>query len=209
MRPSGWKVILVGAVCWQCASLLVAADGKPVAAADLKTAADRASYMIGRNIAKTFKDQSMEVNPDAVFQGFRDAFKGAPSLVSDKDAEAAIEQFQTDAAMKLQERAKVEGEKNKKEGAAFLAANGKKPDVKTLPSGLEYKVLVEGKGRKPRINDGVKADYRGTLIDGTEFDSSYKRGEPAVFELRGVIPGWTEALAIDADRFEIPVVHSG
>jgi FKBP-type peptidyl-prolyl cis-trans isomerase FklB len=116
--------------------------------------------------------------------------------MTDEEVKTAISGLQKDLQAKQQERAKVQGEKNKKEGEAFLAQNKTKAGVKTLPSGLQYKVITEGKGKTPKANDTVTVQYKGTLIDGTEFDSSYKRGQPATFPVNGVIKGWTEALQL-------------
>jgi FKBP-type peptidyl-prolyl cis-trans isomerase len=126
--------------------------------------------------------------------GLKDALSGGKTLLTDEEARQAMMAFQTEMRAKQQEKRKAEGEKSKKEGEAFLAENKKKEGVKVTPSGLQYKVVTTGSGPKPTTNDSVIAHYRGTLIDGTEFDSSYKRGEPTTFAVTGVIKGWTEAL---------------
>lgn len=158
---------------------------------DLKTLKDRASYAIGMNIGRSMKQQGVEVSPELFARGLRDALGGDKFLLTDQEAEEALTQFQEEAVNSLLER-------QKKEGAAYLAANGKKPDVKTTPTGLQYKILKAGAGPKPKADDTVTAHYRGTLIDGKEFDNSYKRGEPLVLQVNGVIPGWTEALQLMA-----------
>jgi FKBP-type peptidyl-prolyl cis-trans isomerase FklB len=117
-------------------------------------------------------------------------------LMTDDEARAALMQLQAEVRNKQQEKMKVAGEMNKKEGAEFLEANKTKEGVVTLPSGLQYKILTEGTGPKPAASDTVVCNYRGTLISGTEFDSSYKRGQPASFPVNGVIKGWTEALQL-------------
>ena len=122
--------------------------------------------------------------------------RDAKTLLSDKEAQEVMMTFQKEQMAKLNENARKLGEKNKKEGETFLAENKKKPGVVTLPSGLQYKILKEGTGRNPKATDTVVTHYRGTLLDGKEFDSSYKRGEPATFPLNGVIRGWTEALQL-------------
>jgi FKBP-type peptidyl-prolyl cis-trans isomerase FklB len=117
-------------------------------------------------------------------------------LMTEQESKDTIMALQKELQTKQQEQVKAAGEKNKKEGAAFLASNKSKEGVVTLPSGLQYKVLAEGKGKTPKADDTVTVQYRGTLIDGTEFDSSYKRGQPATFPVNGVIKGWTEALQL-------------
>jgi FKBP-type peptidyl-prolyl cis-trans isomerase FklB len=116
--------------------------------------------------------------------------------MSDKDMDETMKSFQQEMSTKMQAKQKIEGDKNKKEGEAFLEANKKKDGVITLPSGLQYKILKEGSGAKPTATQTVKCNYRGTLIDGKEFDSSYKRGEPTEFPVGQVIKGWTEALQL-------------
>ena len=117
-------------------------------------------------------------------------------MLSEEEMRTVMTAFQKEMAAKQAEMMKSQGEKNKKEGEAFLAENKKKEGVKTLASGLQYKVIKEGTGKTPKATDKVSTHYQGTLIDGTEFDSSYKRGEPATFPVNGVIPGWTEALQL-------------
>ena len=126
---------------------------------------------------------------EALVKGLREALAGEQTLLSEKEVREVIQGYQ------IELRAKQE-EKSKQEGAAFLLENGKKPGVTTLPSGLQYKVITAGTGPKPTANDSVKCHYRGTLINGKEFDSSYSRNQPAVFPVRGVIAGWTEALQL-------------
>jgi FKBP-type peptidyl-prolyl cis-trans isomerase len=121
---------------------------------------------------------------------------GGKTLLTDEEVRAALMQLQKDMQEKMQAKAAAEGDANKKEGDAFLAANKTKEGVVTLPSGLQYKILKPGSGPKPTASDSVVCNYKGTLINGTEFDSSYKRGEPATFPVTGVIKGWTEALQL-------------
>ena len=149
------------------------------------------------------KGQSIEVDSQALARGIMDAISGSKPLLSDQELQQTMMAFQQELqarqrgmAAKQAEASKAVGEKNQKEGAAFLAENAKKPGVKTLPSGLQYKVVKEGTGPMPKATDQVKTHYRGTLIDGTVFDSSYKRGEPATFGVSDVIAGWTEALQL-------------
>ena len=163
---------------------------------ELKDQKDKVSYGIGINIGKNLKRQSVEVNPDILLQGIKDALSGGKTLMTDQEVNETMMNFQKDMMAKQQARTKELGEKNKKDGDAFLAENKKKEGVITLPSGLQYKVIKEGDGKIPTANDTVTVNYRGTLIDGTEFDSSYKRGQPATFPVKGVIPGFSEALQL-------------
>ncbi|MGA8492476.1 MAG: FKBP-type peptidyl-prolyl cis-trans isomerase [Terriglobales bacterium] len=162
----------------------------------LKTEKDKVSYAIGMNIGTTLHRQSVDVDPKILQQGLEDAMAGGKTLLSEAEARATLNEFQADMRKKMQEKMQAEGEANKKEGDAFLAANKAKEGVVTLPSGLQYKILTPGTGPKPTATDSVICNYRGTLIDGKEFDSSYKRGQPATFPVSGVIKGWTEALQL-------------
>ncbi|MEW6323862.1 MAG: FKBP-type peptidyl-prolyl cis-trans isomerase [Nitrospirota bacterium] len=173
--------------------------GAPISAAAADEPAGKkhdVSYSIGMDIGATLKRQSLELDPDAVAAGLKDALTGAKTKLTAEQAREILTTFQEELRAKAEERAAQLAEKNKKEGEAFLAENKKKAGVKTLPSGLQYKVLTEGKGKLPKATDTVTAHYRGTLIDGTEFDSSYQRGEPATFPVTGLIAGWTEALQL-------------
>ncbi len=158
----------------------------------LKDQKDKISYIIGMDIGNNLKKQSMSVNPKILAKGIEDALAGAKPLLTEQEIQETMMAFQKEMMAKQAEVAK----KNKTEGEAFLAENKKKEGVKTLPSGLQYKVIKAGTGKKPKANDTVTVNYRGTLINGTEFDSSYKRGQPATFQVSGVIPGWTEALQL-------------
>ena len=162
----------------------------------LKDQKDKLSYSIGMNIGNNFKKQSIDVNPDVLIQGIKDALSGGKTLMTEQEVNETLMNFQKEMMAKQMARQKELGEKNKKEGEAFLAENMKKEDVKTLPSGLQYKVIKEGDGKTPKITDTVTVHYRGTLVDGTEFDSSYTRGQPATFPVKGVIAGLTEALQL-------------
>jgi FKBP-type peptidyl-prolyl cis-trans isomerase FklB len=142
------------------------------------------------------KKFDIDVNADLYFKGMKDALSGGSILLTEQEIKSTIMSMQKDLQAKQQEKMKAQGEKGKKEGDAFLAENKKKEGVKTLPSGLQYKVITEGKGKSPKDTDTVTVHYKGTLIDGTEFDSSYKRSEPASFPVNGVIKGWTEALQL-------------
>lgn len=162
----------------------------------LKDQKDKISYSIGVNIGSSVKaqtqQQGLQLSPDMVAAGLKDALSGGKTLLTEQEVKDTLMALQRDMMSKQSEV----GDKNKKDGEAFLAENKKKAGVKTLPSGLQYQVIKEGKGQKPKATDTVKANYKGTLIDGTEFDSSEKHGEPATFPLGNVIPGWTEALQL-------------
>jgi len=162
----------------------------------LATQRDKVSYAIGMNIGTNLHRQSVDVDPKLLQQGLQDALSGGKTLLSEDEARATLTEFQTEVRKKQQEKMQQAGEANKKEGDAFLVANKSKEGVVALPSGLQYKILSAGTGPKPAASDSVVCNYRGTLIDGKEFDSSYKRGQPATFPVGGVIKGWTEALQL-------------
>jgi FKBP-type peptidyl-prolyl cis-trans isomerase FklB len=162
----------------------------------LTTQKDKVSYALGMNLGTNLHKQSVEVDPNILRQGLEDALAGGKTLLSEDEARAALTELQNDLRKKQQEKMQQAGEANKKEGEAFLAANKAKDGVVTLPSGLQYKILTSGTGPKPTASDSVVCNYRGTLIDGKEFDSSYTRGQPATFPVGGVIKGWTEALQL-------------
>jgi len=162
----------------------------------LKSEKEKISYIIGMDIGSNFKKQSVDIDPDALGRGIKDALSGAKPQLSDQEARETMASFEKEMRAKQEEIRKTAGEKNKIEGEKFLAENKSKEGVQTLPSGLQYKVTTPGKGKKPQLTDTVIAHYRGTLIDGTEFDSSYRRGQPASFPVNGVIRGWTEALQL-------------
>lgn len=157
---------------------------------------NRISYTIGLNIGKDFASQEMEVDPEVLLMGVKDAMEGREPRLSEEEMIAEIQAFQQEMQARQMEQAKELAEKNLKEGEAFLAENAQQEGVVVLDSGLQYKVLEEGDGPSPSVDSTVTVHYRGTLIDGTEFDSSYSRNEPATFPVSGVIPGWTEALPL-------------
>lgn len=159
-----------------------------------KDSKDKTSYVLGMQIGRQLKQMGAELNPDMYLKGVKDSYSGEKTLLTEEEARQAMMAWQTEMRAKQQEKRKAEGEQNKQKGEEFLAENKKKEGVKTTASGLQYKVITTGSGPKPTTNDTVITHYRGTLIDGTEFDSSYKRGEPATFPVTGVIKGWTEAL---------------
>jgi len=165
------------------------AEEKPPQLKDLK---DKASYSFGLNIGLNLQRQSIELNQDAFMAGLKDGVAGRKPLLSEQEVREAMMAFEKDMQQKKADVAK----KNTAEGEKFLAENKSKEGVKTTASGLQYKVLKEGSGAQPKAADSVTVNYRGTLLDGTEFDSSYKRGQPATFPVGGVIKGWTEALQL-------------
>lgn len=161
----------------------------------LTTDRQKESYALGMNIAKGMKAQSIDVDPAIVARAIQDVLSGAKPLLTDDEAMAELKQLQTDVRTKQEVERKELGDKNLKEGEAFLAANKDKAGVVTLPDGLQYKVLTQGNGPMPTANDKVVCQYRGTLLDGTEFDSSAKHGGNATLPVAGtMIKGWTEAL---------------
>ena len=161
---------------------------------NFKDQKDKVSYIIGLDIGANLKKQAVDINPDILIKGVKDALSGNKPSLTEQEINSTIAAFQKEMKEKQEEMMKKAGEKNKKEGEVFLAGNKKKEGVVTLPSGLQYKVIKNGNGKKPKLTDTVTTNYKGTLIDGTEFDSSYKRGQPASFQVNGVIAGWTEAL---------------
>lgn len=165
-----------------------------------KNTTDKFSYALGMNVGENLRENlrrgSVEFNPDVVAQGLKDSLAGSKTALTDDQARAILMQVQNDIRAKQEERQEKAAEENKKAGDAFLAANKGKEGIITLPDGLQYKVLTAGSGPKPTTSDTVVCNYRGTLINGTEFDSSYKRGQPTTFPLNGVIKGWTEALQL-------------
>ena len=209
--------------CMVVAGLLTAAEveGKKAAPAEagkaapsgkeaekeLKTLPERAGYAIGFNMGKQFQAQSIDVDLASLIRGLKDGFSAGNCKLSDSELAETMATFQKEMASRHAERLKQAdpkggadrskaAEKNLSEGAAFLAGNKTKPGVITLESGLQYKVLEKGTGAIPKATDTVSTHYRGTLINGTEFDSSYSRGQPASFPVSRVIKGWTEALQL-------------
>jgi len=171
-------------------------SAKKPAAVTLQTEKDKASYAIGLNIGTNMKKDNVDIDPDLLAKGMRDAMAGNKPLLTDEEVKAVLTDLQNTVRKRQQEVFQQSVEKNKQEGEAFLSANKGKPGVVALPSGLQYKILQPGNGPKPTAADTVVCNYRGTLVDGTEFDSSYKRGQPATFGVTQVIKGWTEALQL-------------
>lgn len=163
-----------------------------------KNEKEKLSYAVGMGMGKNLERQGIEVNPELLLKGLKDVLgKGKPRL-SEAEFKKTMQSLNARLRAKQKNRQSQLGQTNKKEGAAFLARNKRKKGVVTLPSGLQYRVLRKGKGKKPGPGNQVVTHYRGTLLDGKEFDSSYKRGQPATFPVKGVIAGWTEALQLMA-----------
>jgi FKBP-type peptidyl-prolyl cis-trans isomerase FklB len=174
-------------------SATAATKPKPLA---LVTDKDKQSYAIGLNVGKSLHRDSIDVEPKFLLQGIEDALGDGKLLLTDDEIKTVMTALQTQVRQQQEAKRLALAESNKKDGAAFLAANATKEGVVTLPSGLQYKVMTAGTGPKPSATDSVVCNYRGTLLDGTEFDSSYKRGEPMTIRVGGVIKGWTEALQL-------------
>jgi FKBP-type peptidyl-prolyl cis-trans isomerase FklB len=168
----------------------------PAEKIDPKDAAAIASYGIGMNMGRSIKADGVDIDLASFLQGIQDGLKAAKSKYTPEQVRAAMVIFQRDMQAKQEELQKTLGDKNRREGQVFLTKNKAKAGVKTLPSGLQYEVIRAGKGATPKAGDTVKVHYEGTLLDGTVFDSSINRKEPAVFPVRGVIRGWTEALQL-------------
>ena len=209
MKPASLALLILGATAVPAlaqnnaapAPVAVPASDTNSAAAvagRFKDAMEKNSYSIGVMLASDMKRNlqrgGYEVDPAVVAKAFSAFFTGQATTVTETEAQAVVRAYSMDLRQKAEEKRKAESDKNKTDGAAFLAANKAKEGDITLPSGLQYKVLTNGTGAKPTTNDTVTVHYRGTLIDGTEFDSSIGRGQPATFRVTGVIKGWTEAL---------------
>lgn len=156
------------------------------------TLQEKISYIIGRDMAANLKKQGIDIEAEAFMKGLNEVIAGQPSSLTQQDIQMAMTALQQE----MQEKQGAQGSQNQEAGEAFLAENKNKEGIKTLPSGLQYQVLEEGNGKSPASSDKVTTHYHGTLIDGTVFDSSYERGQPATFPVNGVIAGWTEALQL-------------
>ncbi len=172
---------------------------------ELKDLKDRESYSLGYQFGQNMKGQPIDLNLDVYTSGIRDALGGKNPQMTSEEIRTTIMELQKRVMAAQQKGLKEQAEKNLSESKAFLAKNGEKEGMKTLQSGLQYKALTEGSGKTPKAEDTVTVHYKGTLIDGTEFDSSYKRGQPATFQVNGVIKGWTEALQLmkEGSRWQI------
>jgi FKBP-type peptidyl-prolyl cis-trans isomerase FklB len=178
------------------ATVLVASIGLAQDKTELKDQKEKASYAIGLELGNSLKKGKMDVNTNTLVKGLNDGLSGAKPLLTEDQVKETMTTLQKEMMEKQAAAAKEAGEKNAEAGKKFLDENKKKEGVKTTASGLQYKVLNEGKGESPKETDMVITNYKGTLLDGTEFDSSYKRNEPATFPVNRVIKGWTEALLL-------------
>ena len=160
----------------------------------LATEKDKQSYAIGLNVGQSLHRDGIVVDPRILVRGLQDAMAGGKVLLTDDQIKTVMTDLKNQVRQEQEAKRLAAAETNKKNGAAFLAANATKPGVVTLPDGLQYKILTAGTGPKPSADDKVVCNYRGMLLDNTEFDSSYKRGQPTTFPVTGVIKGWTEAL---------------
>jgi FKBP-type peptidyl-prolyl cis-trans isomerase len=162
----------------------------------LKTDNEKESYAMGMNLGMGLRRQGMTLDPALLARGMKDSMTGGKTALTEDEARTVIQKLQGDVRQKMEAKAHEEGTTNRKQGEDFLAANKGKDGIVTLPSGLQYKIETAGTGPKPTTTDTVTCNYRGTLIEGKEFDSSYKRGQPTSFPVSGVIKGWTEALQL-------------
>ncbi len=181
-------------------------NGAKKAQGPLQTQKDKVSYSIGMSIGRSFKQQDLDLDLDRVRQGIVDGQSGAKGMLTDSQMQSTMAEFQGQMMAKMDSLNQKKSVENLKKSQDFLAQNGKAEGVKTTASGLEYKVLKSGTSKvSPKATDTVTVDYVGTLLDGTEFDSSIKRGTPATFPVSGVIPGWTEALQLmhTGDKFKL------
>ena len=184
-------VIAITSLCFFSHSALAAPE-----AVQLKDKKDKISYSLGADIGKSIKIQKIELNPEAFMAGIREGQAEKFTSLSEDEIKQTLMALQTEMLEKQKEEMKKLAAKNKTEGEKFLADNKKQKGIVTLPDGLQYRIIKKGSGETPKSTDTVVTHYRGKLVNGTEFDSSYTRGEPAKFVVNGVIPGWTEALQL-------------
>jgi FKBP-type peptidyl-prolyl cis-trans isomerase FklB len=192
-RSTKMRQLLAAALC---AALALSGVANAADAPELKSEKEKLSYSVGMDIGSNLKRQSIEVDPELLAKGFKDSYSGGKTLLTEEESRQAIQNFQKQMMAKQAEAMKQQAEKNKAEGEKFLAENKGKEGVKATASGLQYKVIRAGTGSSPTADNTVEVHYRGTLIDGKEFDSSYSRNQTAVFPVSGVIPGWTEGLQL-------------
>ncbi|HYV30345.1 MAG TPA: FKBP-type peptidyl-prolyl cis-trans isomerase [Candidatus Binatia bacterium] len=183
------RLALIAGLALGSALSLGAADDTP-----FKSPKEKASYALGMNMGKQLRQGDADIDTEIYMKALKEALSGGKLLLTDEQMREALMALSTEIRAKSAEKSKREGEKNKKEGEAFLAENKKKEGIITTASGLQYRVETKGTGKIPGSNDTVVCHYRGTLLNGDEFDSSYKRSEPMSFPVTGVIKGWTEAL---------------
>jgi FKBP-type peptidyl-prolyl cis-trans isomerase FklB len=187
MKPLAASLVLAGF----CASPLQAADRL-----DLDDGKARLSYGIGMNLGTQWRDQEVDVDPDILLQGMKDAMRGGPTLLTEEQMRQTLTSYQEQHRNRQMAKRQEMAETNLTQSRQFLEGNRNQPGVVELPSGLQYRIVEKGEGESPKATDQVTVHYRGTLIDGTEFDSSHRRGAPASFNVSGVIPGWTEGLQL-------------
>ncbi|HHT0593796.1 TPA: FKBP-type peptidyl-prolyl cis-trans isomerase N-terminal domain-containing protein [Legionella anisa] len=183
--------LVTAAVMGLAMSTVMAAD-----ATSLVTDKDKLSYSIGADLGKNFKNQGIDINPDALAKGMQDGMSGAQLILTEQQMKDVLNKFQKELMAKRSAEFNKKAEENKSKGDSFLSTNKSKSGVVVLPSGLQYKIIEAGTGNKPGKTDTVTVEYTGTLIDGTVFDSTEKTGKPATFQVSQVIPGWTEALQL-------------
>ncbi len=192
-RIAAWATTATaGLLLFGCTAGGTNAEARP----ELTTLKDKVSYSIGLNIGADFQAQGMDIDPDLLALGIKDAVAGAEPMLSEEQIRETIMAYQMEMIEKQETMMKGVAEKNLQEGEAFLARNAEREEVVVLDSGLQYRVVEEGSGATPGAQDVVTVHYEGRLIDGEVFDSSRQRGEPATFPVAGVIPGWTEALQL-------------
>ena len=191
-----WMIVMLVMLVVVFSLIIFAGEEKIPPSEELKTPEAKLSYAIGMDIGTYLKNLPTKVDLPVMIQGVEDSFKGKELLLTPEQAQAIQDEFRKKMEAEQVQKQRESVEKNRKEGSMFLEENKKKKGVVTTASGLQYTVLTEGTGSKPKTTDVVCVNYRGTLIGGTEFDSSYKRGQPATFPLNRVIPGWTEALQL-------------
>jgi FKBP-type peptidyl-prolyl cis-trans isomerase len=184
--------LLVVGVPYSCAQETASKD-KPLT---LNTQKQKASYALGYNMGRQIKNMAQELDIDIVFQGIKDSALDKKEKIPIPEMQKVLQEYYADYSKRMQEKKRIQGEKNAAEGEAFLKKNAQKKGIIVTKSGLQYMVIKEGNGPKPKPTDQVTVHYRGTDINGNEFDSSYKRGQPAKFPLNRVIKGWTEGLQL-------------
>jgi len=198
MSSKHLSTILVAGLLFGLAVGCTAEETKSAKSSEIKldTAKSRISYTIGVNIGRDFANQGMDIDPDLLAAGLKDIQGQKELRMTEDQMMAEVESYQKEMQSKAENKMKEMAETNRQQGAAFLAENATKEGVQVTASGLQYKIVEPGEGTTPKSTDMVTVHYRGTLIDGTQFDSSYDRGQPATFPVAGVIPGWTEALQL-------------
>jgi FKBP-type peptidyl-prolyl cis-trans isomerase len=201
------QYLMVGMAAAAVALTACGGDGKQESEAQLDTLEQKVSYIVGFNMASQAKASNFNIDVDAISLAVSDVNSDKESRLDEEESQAAMTAFQTQQQAKQQEAMAKASEENQQEGEAYLAENAKKEGVQTTESGLQYRVIAEGEGKSPSADDQVTVHYTGRLIDGTVFDSSVERGQPATFPVNGVIPGWVEALQLMqvGDKWELVI----